>query len=129
VWDATTGQQVAVLIDITARDIVFDRDERWLGIAKEWGATTIWDTSHWLLVNTVERGGGGQLLFAVDDTVIIRENLGDILFWDARNGSVLGTIEDLHIINMLLSPEGTLLALVSNDGTVRVWGVPSNTPQ
>ncbi len=47
-------------------------------------------------------------------------------FWDTRSGDLLTELEPDYSINSLsFSPDGSLIAVVSNDGIVRLWGVPN----
>jgi len=55
-----------------------------------------------------------------------REN-GDVYLWDANTGEQLAILHGHtnRINSLAFNSEGTLLASASDDGTVRLWGVPS----
>jgi WD40 repeat protein len=127
-WNVVTGQQVRLLeyipSSMSVYSLAFSPDGRFFAAVEDM-SITIWDTSTWHIVATIQENGYRQLLFMVGgDMFVARTYWGDISFWVSETGKRLRVLEDRRVSDMLLSPDGSLLALARENDTVELWGVP-----
>jgi WD40 repeat protein len=130
VWNVLTGQQVALLeytpLSMGIYMLAFSPDGRFFAVVED-TSIRVWDTSTWHAVATVEADGYRQLLFTISgDVFVTRTHWGEISFWNTQTGERLRVIEHRLVSDMLLSPDGSLLALARENDTLESWGVPQN---
>lgn len=60
------------------------------------------------------------------DLMIVPSNNGIIYILDAKDGTVISSLygHTLGVNDAKFSPDGTLIASTSSDGTIRIWGIP-----
>jgi WD40 repeat protein len=109
-----------------------------LAIGGQTGTIQLWDANTGALLNTLisettnrvvslAYSPDGQILAAgMKDTQMPAGALtSTVWLWDAKTGILLKSIEDYqaNIVYLTFSPDGALLATVSLDGTMRLWGI------
>lgn len=137
-WDVATGAVTATMTGLTgsADALVFSPDGRLLAAQAGDGTVRLWDGGTGL-ERTLPRGGSA-LVFSPDGRwLAIGSGDGTVRLWDSASGqqarvwehrerSVLWTTE-LAISHLAFSPDGTKLAVASNeedDGRVALWELP-----
>lgn len=119
--------------------LTFLPDSRVLAVGTREGRVQFWDSTTGALVATLDSETGNQvasLAYSPDGRILaagiedVQLRLGaltpTIWLWDAKTGKLLKTIEgyQANIAYLTFSPDGTLLATASLDGTMRLWGIP-----
>jgi WD40 repeat protein len=137
IWDIETGSLIS-RGDLPDGDIaIFSPDDRWVMIECH-HAVYVW--------NVEENRLQGQMRIRIQSTYII---ISRILFspdstlmasfyqthniielWDTRTMNHLTTIttHTRQVDSIAFNPEGTLLAVGNNDGTITLWGVEHDQP-
>lgn len=128
VWDIISGEPVTTLSQIpqhiTWTDLGFSTDGQ-LFFVNQWNQVTIWDSTSWEPIAQMEQEGINKGLFTLENDMFITQNhWGDITFWNIQTGTAIYTIEGLSIDDLLLSPNGELLALKRSNNTIELWGIP-----
>jgi WD40 repeat protein/serine/threonine protein kinase len=132
VWDAATGEPVAVLSGHTqaVRDVAFDAAGRRIASASNDGTVRIWDVakkesiqilhghSHW--VYTVAFSADGRF-FASGSTD------GTACLWDAATFKLLQVLRHGgNVYKVAFSPDGSRLATGCADNTIRLWDLTTH---
>jgi WD40 repeat protein len=74
-------------------------------------------------------GFPAMLWFGQDSTLLLSTHNDEpnrIVMWNTTTGKVLNTLEDhtARIHNLAFAPDDNLIATTSDDGTIRIWGIP-----
>ncbi|BBC29428.1 hypothetical protein SGFS_007220 [Streptomyces graminofaciens] len=126
IWDAATGQELHILTVHTASvfAVVVSPDGSWLATASRDGTARIWDAATGQELHTLD-------IFAVDAMVVSPDGAwiattsfrtDTMRIWDAITGQELRTLtrHPYGVTGTAFSPDGTLLAITSVDGTIRI---------
>ncbi|MBN1221085.1 MAG: hypothetical protein JXM69_19340 [Anaerolineae bacterium] len=122
--------------------LAFFPDGQTLAIGTQTGTVQLWDTDTGTLLDTLNNGVRNNyyvssLVYSPNGQILamgmydLKLRFGALIptveLWDVEQGVLLGTIEDYqgNIIHLEFSPDGGLLATASLDGTMRLWGIPS----
>lgn len=89
-------------------------------------AYTFWDVESGEVIATSEPiESAGRVAFSPDSTLLATDNGQHIALWDAQTGELLTALTGHtdFVTKLVFSSDGTRLVSISNDGTIRVWGV------
>ena len=133
VWDAASQEPIMELAEGAGEidSVAWSTDGSLLAAGGEDGVAWVWDAESWEVVSTVEGDGSPILsLDAVIDTVYVGGLAsGGIFLMEGGTGETQpqeAETPDDGVTSVGVSPEVTLLAVASLDGTVRVWDAQSN---
>lgn len=119
------GQEIADLTGNSnlVRDIAFSPDGRYLASVNDDGILLIWETENWEEIAYVEVGGAHSVAFNADASLISVGGDHDISFWEIESESLVRTIEghSAEIFRLGFTSDGSTLASLSYDGTLRLW--------
>ena len=133
VWNAETGEQVAVLGDRVSSiaDAALSRDgRRVIAISKQDPTAHVWDVATRRQL-TVLKGHTGSVLHAAfglyDWEVITASADGTARLWDAESGKAIAVLEGHAgpVTCVAFSRDGSLVATASQDKTARLWKAKS----
>lgn len=71
----------------------------------------------------IEFAVGYEYTWSSNSRILAVTNDDSVTLYDAQAGEVMATIEIEWIAALAWSPDGTMLALGMNDGTIRIWDV------
>jgi WD40 repeat protein len=140
VWRMASGEMVQVLPvkkggpDEGITRIAFCSDNTLLAAVDQHGATRIWNLSDGHLLQTIDQSEADakHIAFSPDCKTLATADDSAAWLWQVSDGSLLLPLyhplagKDSHLIAIAFSPDGRLLASVANEGTIRLWGVPSD---
>jgi len=129
VWDASTGKQMAVLLDFgEVEDAVFSPNDGDVLVANDVGTADIWDIATQKLVRKLSEPGLATMesaVFSANGAVVLTANDdGTARFWDAAKGTQLGVLTEpgkSAIVDAAFSPNDSEVITASADGTARIW--------
>ena len=90
----------------------------------------LWNVPGGEMLRTIEVNGEkhvNSLAFSLDGSVLaVGLSNGDIQLWSGTDGSWLHTLpgHTSRVSDLAFSPDGRQLVSISDDGTLRVWGLP-----
>jgi hypothetical protein len=65
-----------------------------------------------------------RMYFSPDGKIFVYEANGDLRFWDAQSGLLIGQIQDLgYGFRSYISDDGCLLAVIHNNGIIDIFGI------
>jgi WD40 repeat protein len=125
IWDAVTGERVAVLRADTVTSVAFGviRDDQPVVATLDWGRVDLWDplTGGHIAQFRGQGPGRGVAIGRVDDRdVLIAGTATGVRLWDIAEGTVVSDLAHPAPVTCLALHEGTL-ATGTKDGTVMLW--------
>jgi WD40 repeat protein len=127
-WDAATGDRIAVLEGHTQppQKAVWSADgSRVVTIAQD-GTARVWDGATGAPVSVITDSDDPRLqdvVISADGSVVVTSGFvhNQVHFWNADDGSLLGTIPRDVVDAMALSPDNSLLLLAEQGAGVELW--------
>ena len=132
VWRVDTGEVVQRLAtEVGYSDhLAFLPDGTALAVEQP-GEVQLWSTPEGKLLQTLEvAADAGPFAFS-PDAALLALSSGDLVqLWRVSDGELLATLvgHTGWVSSVIFSPDGRFLVTGSEDGTVRLWGVPESTP-
>lgn len=143
-WDVATGQPRGILAghQTTVEGLAYSPDGAMLA-ARESSPEApmiLWDARSGLVRLRLKRSrglgitpfAGGAVAFAPDGaTLVMTNNSGEVVLWDAVTGNkkgVLGKHDHPNVVRFVFTPNGKILASCGQDGTIRLWDVARQKP-
>ncbi len=125
-WDVASWSELRALAGSSdTDDIAFSPDGATLATAT--GSTVkLWDVASGAELRTIPAESPlNTVTFSPDGRTVAAGGLGDIQLWDAVTGETVHTLtgHTNWVQSVAFSPDGSLLASGSVDGTVRLWDV------
>ena len=130
VWDTTTYQPLHVEMSVfrigfsdNKRSNVYSPDGSQIAIRSSF-SVKVYDAATWEMIYKYD-ASPSDILYSPDGTLLIVTGK-DLRIVDAATGNELARLENhTHGINSAaISNDGSLIATASDDGTVRLWGLP-----
>jgi WD40 repeat protein len=128
-WDVRNEQLVASMeIPNIGYDIEFSYDGKYLAVAG--GSLLIWDTSHFESGYST-LGSSMSVAFSPVADLAAAEGFNAIVLWEPSTGEQVnilpGVTESGTSLEIVFSPDGKLVASVSDSGLVQLWNVVGGT--
>lgn len=126
VWDASTGDQLAVLDSGSGvLAVAFSPDGRFILTGNNRGDVVVWDAVT-LAQQSVLNGQQGPvegLAFGRDGQLVTAGGDGTAKLWDLESGDELVTLRGHRgfVSGVAISSDGTRVATGSDDGTAKLW--------
>jgi WD40 repeat protein len=109
-------------------EATFSPDGRYLAVGYWDGVVKVWDLADGTLVRTFYGHVDYiyALLFSLDSRILITSSYDrTIKFWDLQTGEEIYWLKLPGVANrMAFSPDGKLLAIITNDGVINIFGIP-----
>jgi WD40 repeat protein len=137
VWDVETGCRVGEPIRVgggRVRSVSLNREGNLLATGSEDGMVRLWNLRTGQLVGEPLLGGHGgvrTVCFSPNDALIACSADNEVRLWDVSTrcqAELLRAGYGELLLSTCFSPDGTLLASGSDDGTLRLWDVESGLP-
>jgi len=128
VWDAATGEEVALLEGHTGRvrTIAFSPGGDLLASGGWDKSIILWDTATWTPIRTLlgHEHYVSQVVFSPDGTLLASGGI-PLIIWDVASGEQLYTIDASGLIpeDLEFSPDGSLLASAHGETDFFLWRV------
>lgn len=128
-WDLTTLNEITPLRGHSERlqRVAFSSDGGHLASLDSGGTLLLWDLQDMSEIGFVETGmESGSLAFSPDSSLLAIGGLEDVSIWDLAPLVELAVLKGHTgpVADIAFSYDQTLITTASDDGTVRLWGIP-----
>ncbi|MHC5110463.1 MAG: protein kinase domain-containing protein [Planctomycetota bacterium] len=130
-WSAATGESIREFVSGSGSiwSLTSSSDGRLVASGGN-GLVTIWDSTLWTIVQTLEGHDNAVLdvAFSPDDSVLATASSDNTAkLWDVRTGTLMLTLEGhgRFVSSVAFTPDGTTLATGSSDSLIKLWNVSS----
>ena len=150
IWDPISGDELLTLVAIPegnfggiVDDVVFNQDGSRVATASDDGTARIWEVATGVEITKMDHDALwiNNIAFSADDTRLftlpaVSEHGNQLTIWDLTanpDGELtepLAEWSNMHdnlIGDLKLSPDGRLLATISQDSTLKLWDATSDT--
>jgi WD40 repeat protein len=124
-WEADTGRLVNTMAltndqGTVVETVAFSNDGEVLAAGGHEGTVKLWNPTTGSHIRTIiNEGGAYWMSFSPDGTLFVGNGAGPVRSWNTATGAQVGTLAEAT--KAALSPDGTLLATVKSDYSVRLW--------
>lgn len=131
IWDMASGTYTALRkTDAQPNTVAWAPDGTRFAVTDDAGVVEVWDAGTQAKVGAFDAMDGNGWAYAVKWSVdgqllAVSRALGPVQIWDARGGHLLRVLNASQesVWGVAWPPDMKRLASVSDDGTVRLWGV------
>ena len=127
-WNLDNGRSdVFATIESAVDVLVVSRDGKYLAAGTRDGKIIIYEVDNSQASFVLHEDAGNSVLaldFDDDDKILASGDIqGNVILWDFMSRSMLNSLRGhrARITQLKFSPDGSLLATSSNDGSVRMW--------
>lgn len=124
-WDVATGGVRLELLGSSGREgggVIFSPDGQLIATVAGPRSVRVWDAHNGRMVSELEAEGVFELAFSSGGRILL--TIGERhQVWEVATGHVVAQVGNASL--SALSPDGRLLAVQDEDGSINVWDVPA----
>ncbi len=126
VWDARTGEMLRTLEGHSGsvKGCTFSSDSKQIASASDDRTLKVWDAETGNLIHTLE----DHVLDELSSLIVLASYYDFLKIWPAKIRDLIGTLAGLGpgLLGWARSPDGELIVLASDDGTLKVRDMKTN---
>jgi len=124
---------------VAIQNVIFSPLSRYFVVMDTTGRAALYDATTQSLLNELRAPGANPqpftlIRFSADDAYLVTaDTANNVYIWDVASVRALGQITtEKNVVALAFSPDASanrVLAVATDDGMVRLWGIPVVTPQ